>query len=86
MATVSIIGSLSALFIAILVLFYRAGQFSAQISDLIEWRNRVRNDMHEISDKLEVVAVAIRTLTTLVEERTERRSTDRTPHPSSSRD
>jgi hypothetical protein len=52
---------------------YRTGHLSARVEALEVWRANVRNDMHEISDKLEVIVTDISKLTTLVDERTNRR-------------
>lgn len=77
MNTITIIGSFSALFISVLVLFYHAGRISARVDALESWQHRVRGDMHEISDKLEGLVTVIEKLTTLIEERTERRKFER---------
>lgn len=52
--------------------------YSARLLALETWRGNVRNDLHEISDKLEDISGGLSSLKTLVEERTERRRTDRT--------
>lgn len=52
---------------------YKTGHLSARVEELERWRTDVRKDMHEISDRLEEVGTELRRLTTLIEERTERR-------------
>lgn len=58
---------------------YRTGHLSARVEELERWRINVRQDMHEISEKLEELGNCIRTLTTVIEERTERRMVLREP-------
>lgn len=52
---------------------YKVGHISARVESLEAWRVNVRNDLHEVSDKLESMALAINGLRTVIEERTERR-------------
>jgi hypothetical protein len=52
---------------------YRSGHLSARVESLEEWRINVRQDMHEISEKLEENNKLIHQVIVLVEERTERR-------------
>jgi hypothetical protein len=59
---------------------YRTGHIAARVEALERWRGSVRTDMHEISEKLEVISVEMRGLRTLIEERTDRRFFDRGSH------
>lgn len=52
---------------------FRAGRHDARIEALEQWRGSIRQDMHEISDKLETLSTNVKHLSTLLEERTERR-------------
>ncbi len=52
---------------------YGMGKHSARLESLEKWREGIRIDMHEISDKLEILANAVEKVKTLIEERTERR-------------
>lgn len=52
---------------------YRMGHISARVEELESWKTRVRDDMHEISERLENIQLEIKTLLTLIQERTERR-------------
>jgi len=56
---------------------FRMGHHSARIESLESWRISVRFDMHEISKELEMISNQITNLTTLIQERTERRISDR---------
>jgi uncharacterized membrane protein YfbV (UPF0208 family) len=70
---IAVLGSLVTLSIFVAGVIYKMGHHAARLESLENWRNNVRNDMHEISEKLELVSNQITNLTTLVEERTERR-------------
>lgn len=52
---------------------FKLGHHSARLEALESWRSGIRDDMHEISDKMEEMASSLRELTTVIEERTERR-------------
>lgn len=52
---------------------YRTGHLSARVEELERWRETTRQDMHDISDKLELVSNNLKHLATLIEERTDRR-------------
>ncbi len=58
-------------------LAYRLGHQSARVEALERWRVDIRNDMHEISDKLTEMTEAMQRLSTLISERTERRGSER---------
>ena len=68
-----LIGAVITLSIFILGLAFKLGQHSARLSALEEWRQNIRTDMHEISEKLEAISVLVTALKTLIEERTIRR-------------
>lgn len=68
-----------AIFIANVI--FRAGHNSARIEELERWRLSMRVDMHEISEKLERQTTEISRLTTVIEERTERRVVTLSPRP-----
>lgn len=70
---VALVSAFSALFISTLTLFYHFGRIAAKVQSLEEWRLSIRQDMHEVSDKLESVSNGIQSLKTLIDERTERR-------------
>ena len=53
------------------------GQVDSRIVSLETWRDRVRGDMHEISEKLEMISAKVGRVETLIEERTDRRKTPR---------
>lgn len=56
---------------------YRTGHLSARVEELERWRIGIRTDLHEISDRMELMALEVRGVRTLIEERTERRRFDR---------
>lgn len=58
---------------------FRMGHQSARIEALESWRGSIRQDMHEISEKLEAVGVDLRHLTTLIQERTTRHRQEDAP-------
>lgn len=66
-------GSLVTLGIFVAGVIYKMGHHAARLESLESWRNNIRMDMHEISSKLEDISEKIISLTTLVEERTDRR-------------
>jgi hypothetical protein len=73
-------GAFIPVFIFTLTNTFRAGHIVARIEELEKWRSSIRVDMHEISDKIESMTAAMEKLTTLIEERTERRNfSTRTP-------
>jgi len=72
-ALYTLIGILLTFAIFMANVIYRTGHLSARVEELERWRIDIRKDMHEISDKLEDVTTALRHLTTLIEERTDRR-------------
>lgn len=53
---------------------YKTGQVTARVEAIEQWRLRVRNDMHEVSEAVQGLTAEISKLKTLIEERTERRS------------
>jgi len=58
---------------ALINLAYRMGHMGARVEELEEWKLRNRDDMHEISDKLESLAIELKAIHTLINERTEKR-------------
>lgn len=71
METISIIGTLSAIFISTLVLFYNAGKVSARVESLESWRGNIRNDMHEISEDLEAIKISLSNLEVIMRDHKE---------------
>lgn len=65
-------GALVTLGVFLITVIFRVGHVSARVEELERWRISIRADMHEISDKLELVFVELKRLTTLMEERTAR--------------
>jgi peptidoglycan hydrolase CwlO-like protein len=57
---------------------YRSGHLSARVEELEKWRENLRDDMHEISDKLTELSGEFKRLTAVIEERTDRRTEKRT--------
>ncbi len=53
---------------------YRTGHLSARVEELERWRLTIRVDMHEISDLITGMTSELKRLSTLIEERTERRT------------
>ncbi len=53
---------------------FKMGHLSARVESLEKWRENLRADMHEISDRMSEMTEEIRTVKTLIEERTERRT------------
>lgn len=67
---VAILGSLGGM-------FFWIGHHAARIESLEAWRKSVRYDMHEISEKITYVGEELKRLSTLIEERTDRRAQER---------
>lgn len=53
---------------------FTAGENFSRISELERWRGTIREDMREISDILTQVTNELHKLSTLIEERTDRRN------------
>lgn len=70
---IGVFGSLVTLGIFVAGVIYKMGHHAARLQSLEEWRFNIRKDMHEISEKLEGISNQVSSLTTLVDERTERR-------------
>lgn len=80
MDTMAVIASVSLILtfaIFLMQVIFKTGQMSARIEALEGWRTNVRGDLHEISEKLEAVVSELRSLSTLVDERTDRREVKR---------
>jgi len=80
MTTAAVIGILSLVItfaIFVLNVTFKLGHHAARLEALEKWRDGIRDDMHEISDKMEAMLINFQTLTTLIEERTERRTSAR---------
>jgi peptidoglycan hydrolase CwlO-like protein len=69
----ALIGSLLTLTIFLLGTAFKLGHVAARVEELEKWRTGIRADMHEISDKIDKLGNQITSLTTMLEERTERR-------------
>ena len=67
------VGLLIAFSTFLATVIYRSGHIAARVEELEQWRVNMRVDMHEISDQMGKVALAVHGLTTLIEERTDRR-------------
>ena len=52
---------------------FHMGRLSARVDALEKWRETIRLDMHEISEILQSVGEELKRLSTVIEERTERR-------------
>ncbi len=74
---IGLLGSVVTLGLFVAVLIFRAGAQHARLEALEKWRDSIRIDMHEISDKLGALQVQLANLTALIEERTERRNFER---------
>lgn len=70
-------GVVSTLAIFLAGVIFHAGHVSARVQELERWRVSIRDDMHEISEKIGALDGSIRALVTVVEERTERRQNGR---------
>jgi len=78
-AIISLISLVFAFFASVIGIAFRLGHHAARLESLEKWRDGIRNDMHEISDRIEKMSIHFQELTTLIEERTDRRTTFRTP-------
>ena len=73
-AIIGIFGLIISFAIFVSQVIFKLGHHAARLEELEKWRGSIREDMHEISDKLEQVNKNMEKLTTLLEERTERRT------------
>lgn len=71
-------GVIVTLAISLATIAFNLGKIAARVESLEQWRVMIRVDMHEISDKLQTIVTNQESLTTLINERTERRSAPRT--------
>jgi len=72
--TYAVVGILLTFSIFLANVIYKAGNLSARVDELERWRVDIRKDMHEISEQLEKAGNTLKYLTTLIEERTDRRT------------
>lgn len=56
---------------------FHLGRLSQRVAELEDWRKRQHADMHEISDLLTDIGAELKRLSTIIEERTERRNFSR---------
>lgn len=77
LAYIGAVVGLVSLAIALGKIIFDSGRASARLDSLETWRNNVRNDMHEISEKITNIETGITSIKTIIEERTERRSIPR---------
>ncbi len=64
---------LAASILTISTIAFWLGHHAARIASLEAWRTNVRTDFHEVSDQMSHMSKQMATLTTLIEERTDRR-------------
>jgi hypothetical protein len=77
-AIVSIVITLLSTFTIFLAnVIFKTGSLHTRVEVLEQWRINLRQDMHEISDKLGDISEELKMLNTLVTERTERRKEPR---------
>jgi hypothetical protein len=68
----ALIGAIITLGIALTGVVFRMGHQTARIEALEIWRGSIREDMHEISDRIASMSESLERLSTLIEERTQR--------------
>jgi hypothetical protein len=68
----ALVGAVVTIGIFVTGVIFRMGHQTARIEQLEKWRDSIRLDMHEISDKLSIVGEELKRLGTLIEERTHR--------------
>ena len=69
----ALVGSMVTLALFLAGAIFKMGHHSARIEQLEQWRATIRLDMHEISASMERMAVEMKRLAVLIEERTHRR-------------
>ncbi len=72
-AAVGILGLIVTFSIFLSHVIFKTGHISARVEALETWRGSIREDMHEISDRLGQVDQTLKQLSVLIEERTEKR-------------
>ena len=60
-----------ALFLAGVI--YKLGHMAARVEELERWRGRMLATMHEVSESINSMTLELKKLSTLIEERTDRR-------------
>lgn len=71
------IGILLTLSIFLAQIIFKTGHISARVEEIERWRINIRTDMHEISEEIKTMSSKLKELSTLIEERTERRTIQR---------
>jgi hypothetical protein len=72
--SISVIGLIITFSIFLSHVIYKTGHISARVEELEKWRGSIRDDMHEISDRLQIMNETLKQLSVLIDERTERRN------------
>lgn len=72
MTALTAIGVIVPVVIFVLSVTFKLGQHAARLESLEEWRTNVRGDLHEVSEQMAAMNTALTTLTTLIEERTQK--------------
>ena len=67
------LGVLLSFCVFLATVIYNTGRLSTRVEVLEKWKLTMREDMHEISEILTEMRTELKYITTLVEERTERR-------------
>lgn len=75
--TIVAVAGLISFAVALGKVIFDSGKAAARLDSLEKWRDNMRSDMHEISDKITSVENGIGQIKTIIEERTERRSIPR---------
>lgn len=73
-AVISIVSLAITFAIFLFGVVFKMGHLSARVESLEKWRENLRADMHEISEQMGKLTEEMRTIHTLIEERTERRT------------
>jgi len=76
-AVLGILGLILTFALFISQVIFKLGHHSARLEELEKWRGAIREDMHEISDQIKALTQSHEKLSTLIEERTERRTVGR---------
>jgi peptidoglycan hydrolase CwlO-like protein len=74
---IAVIALLLTVGIQLATVTFKSGRNDARLEELERWRQDMRKDMHEISDQLSQISRQLFSVSTLIDERTERRQFSR---------
>jgi hypothetical protein len=78
---IAVLGLLVTVGVQLATVTFKSGRNEARLAELERWRIDMRKDMHEISDRLQMISRQLTGVETMINERTDRRSLVRREDP-----